>query len=190
MDQYVEQKSISNIQHCLITTGRYWSCIQSKTEGFRTWLLPRDQPNFCILVVCMFTCFYHDKLMLTWCFVAGILLAPLRDTSEGSPQWQSAESHWMSAHPWVIAGHWPWLPSNQPLSSRKRGILCLRGWSRGLLQERWAVGFQGSSQKPTLLQFRVYKITINSTLWEKKLVDYLHLSSVSGRFQSCQRNQR
>lgn len=56
------------------------------------------------LKVWLYVCRYNNRLQglregLTWCSVAGILFEPPYDTTEGSPQWRSGESHWTSAHP-------------------------------------------------------------------------------------------
>lgn len=140
-------------------------------------------------------CRYNNRLQrfhdgLTWCFVAGNLLKLVHDTREGSPQWRSGESHWMSAHPWVTAGHWPWLPSNQPLSEGK-GDPAFENLSPGF-GPKPASRIQGSSQN-TLLQCGYINShavlasglpKITSIHW---LVIYLGFNSVFCRFLCCHR---
>lgn len=140
---------------------------------------------------------YNNRLRsfndgLTWCFVAGNFLKVAHDTSGGIPQWQSGESHWMSEHPWVTAGHWPWRPSNHP-SERGGRSSGVRTWTRGLVQDR-AVGSKGPVQRPytsvgiyshAALASDLPKIT--GIHW---LVMYLGVNSASCRFLCCQRRLR
>lgn len=162
---------ILNVHYILSVTAT-WICISvERFIWFCLTSLEKDLQNFNtgdlhMIVPLKITCNLHTPLYLswrrpwhliiiewrfrdwlTWCIVARNLLKAVRDTHEGIPQWQSGESHWMSAHPWVTAGHWPWLPLNQPLSDEMEILRLQQTWARrsGPKPGKWIQGFSTNS---------------------------------------------